>query len=299
MSVARFILALAIAWNGAVAAPVDSADALAPSLARIKATGVVRLGYRDDALPFSYVGPDGTPVGYSIDLCRAVADTLAEDIGLPALGTAFVRVTAQDRIERVASHAVDLECGSTSITSARRQRVAFSPVIFLTGTRLAVARASRVRGMSDLAGGRVAVVGGTTNEAAVREIDRLRGLKLVIVVVADYSEALALLSSGRADALAADEVLLRGLLLDTGRSDDFRLVGEQFSFEPYGIVYALEDAALADAVERTFAALAASREIAWTYERWFVRSLPSGRSLSIPMSVELRRSWEVLGLPPD
>ncbi len=103
----------------------------------------------------------------------------------------------------------------------------------------------------------------------------------------------------RADALAADDVLLRGLLAETGRTRDFRLVGDMLSFEPYGLMYPRDDPALAEIVERTLRELAASREILWIYDRWFVRALPSGGRMDLPMSVELRRSLELIGLPPD
>ena len=296
------MLALACATAFAAAAPPAArawTDALSARMQHIKDTRVVRLGYRDSAIPFSFVGPDGRPLGYSLDLCLAIVATLAEDLGVPALRAEYVRVTAQDRIERVAAGAVDLECGSTTITRERSERVAFSPVIFVTGTRLAVRRDSAVRGLTDLAGRRVAVVGGTTSEAAMREFDRLRRLGLAFVVAGDYPDALAVLAGGKADALAADEALLRGVLAEAGRVRDFRVVGPMFSFEPYGIAYPRGDPALADVVERTLRALAERREIVWIYDRWFVRPLPGGRSVDMPMSVELRRSFELLGLPPD
>jgi glutamate/aspartate transport system substrate-binding protein len=260
---------------------------------------LVRLGYRENAIPFSYLAPDGKPVGYSLDLCHAIVATIAEDLGEPALGVEYVRVTAQDRIERIVSGAVDLECGSTTSTAERRRTVAFSPVVFVTGTRLAVPRGSRVRDANDLRGRSVAVVRGTTNEEAMREVDRLRSLGIQFVAAAGYRDALALLGEGKAEALAADEVLLRGLLAETGRTRDFRVVGEMLSFEPYGIMYPRDDPALADAVERTLRALAETREIVWIYNRWFVRPLPSGVQLGMPMSVQLRRSLELIGLPPD
>jgi len=258
--------------------------------------GVVRLGYRDSIAPFAYAGSDGAPVGYSIDLCRAAVDALAADLGVAKLGIDYVHVTAQDRIERVVAGDVDLECGATTITAARAERVAFSPVVFVTGTRIAVPRTSKVRGVGDLRGRRVAVVTGTTNEAAMREIDRLRGLSLEIVAVPDYGAALDALD-GRVDAVAADEVLLRGALAQRGRRDVI-VVGPMLSFEPYGIVLPRDAPELARAVDRALGELAESREIAWIYDKWFVRPLPGGRALDMPMSVEVRRTLEVLGMPP-
>jgi glutamate/aspartate transport system substrate-binding protein len=259
----------------------------------------VKIGYREAAVPFSYLARDGKPIGYSLDLCAAIVATIAEDLGVANLAVDYIRVTPQDRIERVVSGTVDLECGATTNTEQRRRQVAFSPVIFVTGTRIAVPRGSAIRGGDALAGRTLVVVRGTTNEAAMREFDRLRKLGIVFVVADGYAEALALLAAGKAEALAADDVLLHGLLVETGRAGDFRLVGELLSFEPYGIMYPRDDPALADIVDRTLRRLAESREIVWIYDRWFVRPLPSGGRLGLPMSVQLRRSFELIGLPTE
>ena len=108
-----------------------------------------------------------------------------------------------------------------------------------------------------------------------------------------------LLESGKAEALAADDVLLRGLLVETRKSAAYRAVGEMFSFEPYGIMFARADPALEAVVERALRALAEDRGIVEIYNRWFLRPLPSGGRLNLPMSVQLRRSLELIGLPPD
>lgn len=282
------------------AAPRHWSGELTGRLERIKATGTVRLGFREGAIPFSYLGPDGKPAGYTLDLCHAIVATIAADLGSTRpLRVEYVQVDPQNRIERVTSGAVDLECGATTSTAERRRRVAFSPVIFVTGTRLAVPRGSPVRDVAGLAGRGVVVARGTTNEAAMREVIRLRGIDATLVVAETYADALALLRSGGADALAADDVLLHAQVTATGRLREHRIVGEMLSFEPYGIMFPRDDPALADAVDRTLRSLAQSRELAWIYERWFVRPLPSGQRLDLPMSVQLRRSLEMIGLPPE
>ncbi len=298
---ARVAAAIAVAC-AIVAAPAwarDWPDALTGRLGEIKARGTVRLGYRENAIPFSYAGPDGRPVGYSLELCHAIVATIREDLGLAQLAVEYVPVSAQDRIERVVGGAVDLECGATTNTAERRRQVAFSPVIFVTGTRIAVPRGSRVRDFRELRGRPVVVVRGTTNEAAMRELDRGRSLGLRLVAAADYREALELVAAGQGDALAADDILLRGLLLETGRTAEFRLVGDMLSFEPYGIMYAKDDAGIAEVVDRSLRTLAANRELVWIYNRWFMRPLPARGALALPMSVQLRRSLELIGLPPD
>jgi glutamate/aspartate transport system substrate-binding protein len=296
---ASLALALGSAPGPTLAADPRWEDALAGRLRQIKETRVVRLGYRESAIPFSYVGAEGRPVGYTLDLCRAIVATIGADLGDVELGIDYVPVTPLNRIQQVVSGAVDLECGTTTNTAERRQQVAFSPVIFVTGTRIAVPRGSAIRDLKDLRGRPVVVVSGTTNATAIREYDRLNGLAIRFVTADDYRAALMLLTTGSADAMAVDDILLRGLLTETKQSTAFRLVGDMLSFETYGIMYARGDRALADAVERTLRGLAESREITWIYDHWFLRQLPSGGRLGLPMSTQLRRSFELLGLPPE
>lgn len=295
---ALLAVALALALAPAHGADPVPAGALAPRLAALRASGTVRIGFREDTLPFAYRGPGGQVLGYSIDICREVVDTLADDLG-HALAVSYVVVTAEDRMRKVADGEVDFECGATTNTAERRRQVAFSPAIFVTSTRLAVPRASRVRDIGDARGKRVAVVGGTTAEHVLGEMDRLFALAAVPVPVRTYADAVALAAAGKVDAVIADEALLRAALAASGRTSDLRLVGGPLSLEPYGIVYPKDEPALDDAVQRTLARLARTREIAWIYERWFVRRLPSGERLDMPMSPQVRRAFEILGLPPD
>jgi glutamate/aspartate transport system substrate-binding protein len=301
MTAGRLLVALVLAAAAGVAqgqdARVDPGE-LGPRMQAIRKSGAVRIGYREHALPFSYLARAGEPVGYSIDLCRAVVDTLARDLDRD-LVVRFVKVTPEDRLAKVASGAVDLECGATTNTVERSRQVAFSPVIFITGTRLAVPRASAIRGVADLKGRRVAIVAGTTAEAVMRDFDRLLALGITVVPVPNYADALAAAADGAVHAVAADDVLLRGVLAETKRAADFRVVGDLLSFEPYGIAFPRDDAALADAVARTISRLAETREIAWIYDRWFVRPLPSGQRMDLPMSPQLRRALELIGLPTD
>jgi glutamate/aspartate transport system substrate-binding protein len=292
-------LALAAASACALAQAPRWPDALSGTMLRIKDTRTVRIGYRETAIPFSYVGAAGRPVGYSLDLCAAIVDDLAEALGVAALAIELRPVAPAERVDRVAAGDIDLECGSTTGTTERRRRAAFSPVIFLTGTRLAVPSVSTVRSFQELGGRAIGVVGGTSNEATIRELDRRNALGLRIVAVADYGDLLALLDAGKADAIAADDVLLRGVIAETGKAGNVRLVGDILALEPYGIMYARDEPAFDAVVEGALRRLARSGELLWIYDRWFVRRLPSGQRLDLPLSPALRRAFELLGLPPD
>ena len=294
-------LALAIAAAPASAqddraAPVE---VLSGTLQRIAQSGTIRLGYRTDAAPFSFTSKAGEVHGYSIDLCRAIAAAIGEEIGGAPPRVEFRQVTAADRLDRVAAGEVDLECGSTTNTAARRERVAFSPLIFVTGTRLAVRRDAGIRGLADLAGRSVAVVRGTTNEAALRGIVARQGLRVGIVATDDLVQAFELLASGRVDAVGGDDVLLVGHLVRTGARAHHAVVGALLTFERYGIAYARDDRQLAAVVDRAMRDLARAGELRAIYNKWFVRTLPNGERLAVPMGPELTRSFEMLGMPPE
>lgn len=276
-----------------------AAGPLAGTLKRIRQAGVIRLGYRDSAIPFSYASRSGEPYGYSIDLCKAIAEEITEVTGGRPLRTEFRRVTPENRVEAILAGNIQLECGSTSITPERRKHVAFSPQIFITGTKVAVPRSASIRSISDLAGRRIAVAKGTTNEAVLRRLIDRSGLNITLVAVADIAEAFAAVTANQADAVASDDVLLYGYLAEHKLRSAYAVTGRYLSYETYGIMYPAGDAALAAAVNRALARLAASGELRNIYNRWFMRPLPSGVRLDLPMSRELQRAFEILGQPAE
>ena len=275
------------------------AKPLTGALKRIKDAGVVRIGYRQAAIPFSYEGPDGRPYGYSIDLCHEIVEDIAEAAGSAMLIVQYRRVTPADRIAQVVDGQIDLECGATTNTAERRKHAAFSPLIFVAGTRLLVRHGSPLRSARDLPGRKVAVVRGTTNEEAMRHLATTIARGATVLVAEDHAQALSMLAAGEADAFAADDILLTGYIAEKGLRGQYAVVGELLSYEPYGIMFARDDPSLAAAVDAAFRRLAASRELRWIYNKWFLRPLPSGIRLGLPMSAELQRSFEVLGLPPE
>lgn len=271
-------------------------DRLTGTLQAIKARGTLRLGYRTSSPPFSYLDAQGHPIGYSIDLCKVLALDIADELGGAELGIELRPVTPENRFSSVAAGEVDIECGSTTASPERRRQFAFSPVIFITGTKLLVRRDGPVRSFDDLRGRVVAVTRGTTNAAVVERLAQRRGLALNLVSGADHAESYALLADGKVDAYASDEVLLYAQTAE-GRSGAFRVVGDFLSYEPYGLMFRGGDAAFADVVERGFRRLATGREIVRIYDKWFLQRLPSGPSLGLPMSPQLEESFGILGLP--
>ena len=144
-----------------------SAADLDGTLKKIKGANTITLGYRESSRPFSFVGDDGKPAGYSVDLCTRVAASVAAELGLPALQVKWVKVTVENRMRSVADGTIDLECGSTTASLSRQEQVDFSLLTFIDGGSLLVTDASRIRGISTLGGKRVAIIPGTTTEVSL------------------------------------------------------------------------------------------------------------------------------------
>jgi len=264
----------------------DSPTTLTGTLRKARDSGSITLAYRASSIPFSYLSPRGEPIGYSIDLCKLLVDAISEEIGR-TIAIKWQPVTPESRIASIASGQSDLECGSTTSNLERRKLVAFSPTIFVSGTKLLVKKGSSIRSFRDLGGKKVVVTAGTTNEAAMREIARKFKLDFVLLTAADHAASFAMLTAGEVDAFATDDVLLYGLLAQNRRQADYAVTGEFLSYDPYAIMYRKDDPQLARVIVDAFHALAADREIERRYERWFLRKLPSGVSLDLPMSPQL------------
>lgn len=273
-------------------------EGLAGTLKKVRDSGVVTLGVRDAAFPFSYALPSGRHVGYSVDLCLAIVEEIKSAIDRADVAVRLVALQSEQRIAAVKDGRVDLECGSTTDTRQRRQEVAFSPVIFVTGTKLMVRRDSGIRSWEQLRGRTVAASAGTTNEATIRALAEKSAPDLRLLTRPDLRQAFEVFESGQADALASDEVLLLGLRARAKEPRTLAVVGQLLSFEPYGIAYRRDDPQLAQVVERSFRRLAESRELAWVYDQWFLRRLPGGEQLKLPMGPQLTAIFEGLGLPP-
>lgn len=239
------------------------------TLKKIKTSGTFTIGYRESSPPFSFLGQDKRPTGYSIDLCLHVAGAVQKQLGLADLKLAWVPVTPETRIQAVAQGTVDIECGSTTASLSRQERVDFSLMTFVDGGSLLTTTAANLRGLGDLAGKRVAVAPGTTTEKTLAEFLKTEFISVQIVQVKDHSEGLAALEAGKADAYASDRGILVGLAMSTGDPKRFVLANFLFSYEPYGLMVRRNDGAFRLTVNRALADLYRSGRIGPIYDRWF------------------------------
>ena len=252
----------------AITCAVDSAPAqeLDGRLKQIYQTGTIKLAYRSDANPFSFVSLQGQPDGYTIDLCKFIASSLERQLN-NKLTIEWVPVNSQNRFDSIAAGVADIECGSSSVSFARMTTVDFSSFIFMENTGLVVRTTSGISSFGDLTGKKIAVIVGTTNESALtREVQR-RQLQTAVVRVKDRREGIAALRSGAVDSFASDKLLLIGAL--AADVADYKMLPENLSTEPYALALPRGDWRFRAAVNKSLSQLYSSPQILDIYRKWF------------------------------
>jgi ABC-type amino acid transport substrate-binding protein len=254
----------------ALLAPLAVAHAGA-RLDKIKAAGKLTVAYADNTPPFSFHGKDGQPDGYSIELCRAAVAGIQAQVK-KKLDVTWVAATTPERLKLVAQGKADLECGVTTHTLGREEKVGFSLTVFVDGAGVLVPKGSSIVTLPGLDGQKIAVVGGTTTEQHLRDVLKERGIAGVLVPVADRQTAFAMADRGEVQAYAGDRAVLIGQVLTTKtKTPDWTLLDVQISFEPYAFAMARGDPDLQLAVDRALAAVYRSGRIGTIYGRWFGR----------------------------
>ena len=260
---------MALAMVMALGATTAHAQTLTGTLKKVKDSGSLTIGYRENALPFSFTGSDGKPTGYSIDLCKEIAISVGQALNLPNLTVSWVPVTPENRIDAVASGKVDIECGSTTASLSRQEKVDFTLMTFVDGGTLLIAEGSGIRTVTDLAGKRVGVVPGTTTERAVTDFLRNQSIAATVVPVKDHDEGLAGLQTSKIEAYASDRTILIGLVVQARGTARYAIVPDDLSYEPYGFMVRRDDSAFRLIANRTLARIYRSGAIGALYAKWF------------------------------
>ena len=260
-SIVALVLACACAVPSIAAEPTGV-------LKKIKAAKTIALGYSESAVPFSFVGNDNRPQGYSIDLCKRIAEGIQQQLGLDELRIKWVKVDVSTRIPATMKGTVDIECGSTTHTLSREEKVDFSNMTFVDGGSYISKARAKIATLKDLEGKKVSVIPGTTTEKVlIATLDRAQ-VKAEIIPVRTHGEGYSALREDKIDAYASDRIILIGLALNGIDAASYRLSDEMFSYEPYALMMR-RDADFRLAVNRELARIYASGDIMNIYGRWY------------------------------
>ena len=261
----RLVAAFAVLFAG-----VLSAAAQMPPDSRLKAitnTKTIRIAYRTEARPFSFLNDNKEIAGFTIDICKLVVNSIQQQLGLDQIKIEWVPVTVETRFSTVAGGKADMECGSSTVTLGRMKEVDFSNYVFIETTGVLVRRDQNFRSFADLTSKKVAVISGTTNERAVHSQLQQQKIEATVVAVKNRDEGTTMLESGAVDGYASDKLLLVGANLKN--PDALIMLPDDLSVEPYAITLPRGDWAFRLAVNTGLAQIYRTGQIAVLVNAWF------------------------------
>ncbi|HSB80176.1 MAG TPA: transporter substrate-binding domain-containing protein [Candidatus Methylomirabilis sp.] len=234
------------------------------TLEKIGRTGVFTVGTRTASPPFGFINKQNEWVGFSIDLAKLIHKNLEKKLN-KSIKIELKESTPATRIPLLSSGTVDLISGTMTDTRSRRDSVDFSLTFFVTGAQFLVKADSPIRGLQDITGKRVGTQQGSTNERALRE----KGVQAQLVVFPDQAAAFTALVQGRVDTYTNDGIQLWGLKYKAPNPNEWKVVGDFYTYEPYGMAMRKNDSDFRAVVNNTLMEAIEDGEYFKIYEKWF------------------------------
>ena len=247
-----------------VARPLDG-----PVIQRIRKTQTLTIAYDPNKAPFSLLGDDGQPTGYTIDLCKIVASQLVTQLNLGMVDLRWLKTNSRSRFQAIESGDADLECSATSNTLERQKQFAFSLTTFIQGATFAVRNDTDLQKLEELSTKKVAVVRNTTTSKSLKQAIAQGQFQADLVETKNMEAAANLLANREVDAIAGDRLLMFDQLIRSKLGTRFRLLPQDFAPEYYAIMMRRDDPDLRWAVNATLSRTYRTPVIAELYQRWF------------------------------
>lgn len=275
------VLALGLS---ALATPAQAAG----TLDRLRQDKTLRIAYRPDAPPFSYQTGGAEPQGFIVEICRAVAKSLTQQLQLPTLNIVYVPVTAEDRFDAIKDGKADLLCEATTATLSRREIVDFSISTFVDGASLLI-RTDGPQSLQAMAGRKIGVLGGTTTLEALQNSLKDENIAAEVMPAKSHEEGLAMLDAGTISAYFADRAILQSLIKQSKDPKKLLLADNYLTVEPYALAEPKGDGDFRLAVDRALSHLYRDGDIGAI----FAQSFPDGQT---PSGI-LKTLYLISGLP--
>ena len=195
------------------------------TMAKLKSAQKITIGTKFDQPLFGLMGPDGVPVGFDVEIGKLVA----AELGIPADKIEWVETVSQNREPFIQNGQVDIVVATYTINDKRKEVIDFAGPYYIAGQSFLVAKGNPagITSPQDLGDNVICTVTGSTSEKNIKEFTSN------VITVDKYSDCLEPIRNGAAQALTTDNVILAGLVDQNG--DEFEVVDETFTEEPYGI----------------------------------------------------------------
>ncbi|MEB3752825.1 amino acid ABC transporter substrate-binding protein [Acinetobacter sp. MD2(2019)] len=264
------------------------------TLAKIQRTGTIVIGHRTSSQPISYV-VNGRPMGYAIDICNDVVAEVKKELHLPNLRVVYKATTPTDRIPMLKSGELDMECGTSTHSVVRNNDVNFSTNYYMAEIRMAVKRSSDIKSVDDLDNRKVVTTAGVIADKYLKRTVRGHDLNIHKLYGRDHADSFSLLATGKADAFVGADSTLAGLIATSGHPQDYKIVGEVLSTDPYAIMMPNNDPKLKALADRVVTNLWRSGKMDQLYKKWFLSPIPPH---NLAVNMELNKANKQLRARP-
>jgi len=250
-----------------------AAQELNGTLKGIADSGQFKIGFVPDAPPMSFVDQQGEPAGYSITLCKTVAAAVKEAAGLDEMEISYIPlILPEDRLKAIEEGVIDIECGASTVTLSRRERVDFSLMTFITGGAVVSLKKAPIPSINFLEKKTIAVIRGTTTHESLQHFSDVNEVKFKLRIIETHTRGLELLNEGKVDGYATDRAMIIGQVLQSADAAIYTITADVFSFEPYALMLRRGDTTFRLVVDRALASLYRTARIRRIYHDWFGRS---------------------------
>ena len=243
------------------------------TLERVLETGEFRIGYVPDAPPLSFRDSNGEVVGYSIDLCRHIASAVRNELGLEKIDIVYIPLESMEqRLSAIENGEVDIECGATTVTLTRRERVDFTLMTFITGSSVLSLKTNPIGNVDDVDGQKIAVLSGTTTEDVMRRVIEVNEFDVDLKLITSHDEGMELLNDRKVAGYASDRAMLIGQVFRNANAENqYEMTRGSLSFEPYAMMIPRGDTEFRLVADRALASLFRGARIRRVYHNWFGR----------------------------
>jgi len=248
------------------------------TLEQVKKTKKIRIGYRADKPPMSFVNRNNELVGYSIDLCLRMVDEMKSTLEIPEISVEYVPVNASNRFDALTEKKIDILCGVTTKTISRSEIVDFTQPTFVTGAALLTLKTLEVQNISELSGKKIAVVKDTTTFDSLTKMLKREGSDAEVVTVKTAVDGMNAVTRGEVDAFSGDQIVLVGLIINSDNPKQFALTENVFSFEPFALAVRKNDSEFRLVADRMLSRLYRTKKVLLLYDKWFgsyIKTMPT------------------------
>ncbi len=228
------------------------------TMAELAEQGSIRVGTKFDQPGFGLENLSGDVEGFDVEIAKIIAGGL----GIEPEQIEFVESPSAVREEVLEGGEVDMVVATYTINDKRKERVSFAGPYYVAGQQIMVASDNTAitgpESLRENADAKVCSVTGSTPSENIRQYLADPGQ---LVLFDEYSQCADALGNGQVDAVTTDNVILLGFVAES--DGQFKLVGEQFTEEPYGIGIPKGDVAFCEFINETLAANEEAYAQAW------------------------------------